>query len=325
MDWKGRKVLVTGAGGFIGSHLAEALLGLGAEVTALVRYTSRGAAGFLDPISGKIRILSNDITESGGVQAAMEGQEFVFHLAALIGIPFSFEHPQEVIQVNTVGTLNVLMAARQTAPRRVVLTSTSEVYGTARDVPIGEDHPLQAQSPYAASKIAADKLGESFFHTYQRPVVTVRPFNTYGPRQSARAVIPSLITQMLAGNRVKLGATAPTRDFNFVKDTANGFIKAAEAEAAIGETVNLATGKEISIGDLAVKIAGLIDKEVEFETEEQRIRPGTSEVMRLCGNWEKAAALIGWKPEFTLEEGLRRTIDWLREAGGTDDPGRYRV
>ncbi len=325
MDWKGRKVLVTGAGGFIGSHLAEALLGLGAEVTALVRYTSRSSAGFLDPIAGKIRVLSNDITESSGVLAAMEGQEFVFHLAALIGIPFSFEHPQEVTQVNTVGTLNVLTAARHTAPRRVVLTSTSEVYGTARYVPIDEDHPLQAQSPYSASKIAADKLGESFFHTYEMPVITVRPFNTYGPRQSARAVIPSLITQMLAGGRVKLGATTPTRDFNFVKDTANGFIKAAETEAAIGETLNLATGKEISIGDLAKKIAGLIGKEVEFETEERRIRPGTSEVMRLCGSGEKAAALIGWTPEFTLDEGLRQTIDWLRDTGSVDDPGRYRV
>ena len=174
-------------------------------------------------------------------------------------------------------------------------------------------------------EIAADKLGESFFHTYEMPVITVRPFNTYGPRQSARAVIPSLITQMLAGGRVKLGATTPTRDFNFVKDTANGFIKAAETEAAIGETLNLATGKEISIGDLAKKIAGLIDKEVEFETEERRIRPGTSEVMRLCGSGEKAAALIGWTPEFTLDEGLRQTIDWLRDTGSVDDPGRYRV
>jgi nucleoside-diphosphate-sugar epimerase len=194
MDWRGRKVLVTGAGGFIGSHLAEALAERGAEVTALVRYTSRGSAGFLEESAGNFRIMANDITEAGGVLAAMEGQEYVFHLAALIGIPFSFEHPEEVLQVNTVGTLNVLNAARRTNPRRVVLTSTSEVYGTAQYVPIDEKHPLQAQSPYAASKIAADKLGESFFHSYELPVVTVRPFNTYGPRQSARAVIPTLIS-----------------------------------------------------------------------------------------------------------------------------------
>ena len=325
MDWKGRKVLVTGAGGFIGSHLAEALAGRGAEVTALVRYTSRGSAGFLDPVAGRFRILANDITEAGGVLAAMEGQEVVFHLAALIGIPFSFEHPEEVLQVNTAGTLNVLNAARRTNPRRVVLTSTSEVYGTAQYVPIDEKHPLQAQSPYAASKIAADKLGESFFHSYGLPVVTVRPFNTYGPRQSARAVIPTLITQMLASGTVKLGATAPTRDFNFVKDTARGFILAAEAERSPGEVVNLATGQEISIGGLAKKIASLIGKEVTLETDKRRIRPGSSEVMRLCGSGEKAAEIIGWRPEVSLDEGLGQTIDWLRESGAVSDPARYHV
>ncbi|MFP6891680.1 MAG: SDR family NAD(P)-dependent oxidoreductase [Nitrospinota bacterium] len=326
MDWKGRKVLVTGGGGFIGSHLVEALLERGAEVTAFVRYTSRGAAGFLDPIAEKIRIVANDITEFDGVRQAMENQDSVFHLAALIGIPFSFEHPWEVVQVNTMGTLNILSAARQTGPRRVILTSTSEVYGTAQYVPIDESHPLQAQSPYSASKIAADKLGESFHHTYGLPVVTVRPFNTYGPRQSVRAVIPTLITQMLAGDTVRLGATFPTRDFNFVQDTVRGFIQAAEApDAALGEAVNLATGKEISIGDLAAKIASLLGKEIEIQSEEQRLRPGSSEVMRLCGDGGKAAGLIGWKPASTLDEGLERTIGWLRESGGVDDPARYRV
>jgi dTDP-glucose 4,6-dehydratase len=325
MDWKGRKVLVTGAGGFIGSHLAEALAERGAEVTALVRYTSRGSAGFLNPVTDKFRIMANDITEAGGVLTAMEGQEYVFHLAALIGIPFSFEHPEEAFEVNTTGTLNVLNAARRTNPRRVVLTSTSEVYGTAQYTPIDEKHPLQAQSPYAASKIAADKLGESFFHSYELPVVTVRPFNTYGPRQSARAVIPSLITQMLASKNVRLGATAPTRDFNFVKDTARGFILAAESDRAPGETMNLATGKEISIGELAKKIASLIGKEVTLETDEQRIRPGSSEVMRLCGSGEKAAELIGWEPEVSLEDGLGQTIDWLREFGAAIDPARYHI
>ncbi|MFP6868103.1 MAG: SDR family NAD(P)-dependent oxidoreductase [Nitrospinota bacterium] len=326
MDWKGRKVLVTGGGGFIGSHLVEALLERGAEVTAFVRYTSRGSAGFLDPIAEKIRIVANDITEFDGVRQAMENQDSVFHLAALIGIPFSFEHPWEVVQVNTMGTLNILSAARQTGPRRVILTSTSEVYGTAQYVPIDESHPLQAQSPYSASKIAADKLGESFHHTYGLPVVTVRPFNTYGPRQSVRAVIPTMITQMLAGDTVRLGATSPTRDFNFVQDTVRGFIQAAEApDAALGEALNLATGKEISIGDLAAKIASLLGKEIEIQSEEQRLRPGSSEVMRLCGDGGKAAGLIGWKPAFTLDEGLERTIGWLRESGGVDDPARYRV
>lgn len=326
MDWKGRKVLVTGGGGFIGSHLVEALLERGAEVTAFVRYTSRGSAGFLDPIAEKIRIVANDITEFDGVRQAMENQDSVFHLAALIGIPFSFEHPWEVVQVNTMGTLNILSAARQTGPRRVILTSTSEVYGTAQYVPIDESHPLQAQSPYSASKIAADKLGESFHHTYGLPVVTVRPFNTYGPRQSVRAVIPTMITQMLAGDTVRLGATSPTRDFNFVQDIVRGFIQAAEApDAALGEAVNLATGKEISIGDLAAKIASLLGKEIEIQSEEQRLRPGSSEVMRLCGDGGKAAGLIGWKPASTLDEGLERTIGWLRESGGVDDPARYRV
>lgn len=324
MSWKGRKVLVTGGGGFIGSHLVETLLDLGAEVAVLVRYTSRGSAGFLDPIADRIAITAGNLTEFDGVLQAMKGQEYVFHLAALIGIPFSFEHPWEVAQVNIMGTLNVLSAAREVLPRRVVLTSTSEVYGTARYVPIDESHPLNAQSPYAASKIAADKLGESFFHAYELPITTVRPFNTFGPRQSTRAVIPTLITQMLKGRQVRLGATSPTRDFTFVKDTVNGFIRAAEAEASIGETLNLGSGKEIAIGDLAARIAALIGTDMEILSDEERFRPGSSEVTRLCGNAEKAKALIGWEPRYTLDQGLLETIEWLRGAD-IEDAARYRI
>ncbi len=324
MNWAGRKVLVTGGGGFIGSHLVEELLRLGAEVTALVRYTSRGSAGFLDPLLDQVKIAASDLTEFDGVVQAMKDQEYVFHLAALIGIPFSFEHPWEVAQVNIMGTLNVLSAARDIRPRRVVLTSTSEVYGSAQYVPIDEKHPLHAQSPYAASKIAADKLGESFYHSYDLPISTVRPFNTFGPRQSTRAVIPTLITQMLRGNKIQLGATSPTRDFTFVKDTVSGFIRAAESEASVGEVVNLGTGKEISIGDLAAKIASLIGKKIEIQSDERRFRPGSSEVMRLCSNIEKAKSIMGWEPRFTLEEGLLQTIEWLKTSGA-EDSGRYHI
>jgi NAD dependent epimerase/dehydratase len=318
-------VLVTGAAGFIGSHLVEALLERGARVTAFVRYTSRSSMGFLASVDGQVEVVAGDLFEFDSVHGAMRNQECVFHLGALIGIPYSFVHPREVVNVNTIGTLNVLTAARETKPSRVILTSTSEVYGTARYVPMDEEHPLQAQSPYAASKIAADKLGESFYHAYQLPVSIVRPFNTFGPRQSTRAVIPTIIVQALTGNWVRLGATAPTRDFTFVKDTAKGFVRVAEVNAAIGEVINLGTGREISVNDLALRIASLIGQGVQIVTDAQRLRPGTSEVQRLCCNPAKAKRLTGWEAGHSLDDGLRATIEWLREHRDPTEPERYRI
>ncbi|MFQ5962296.1 MAG: GDP-mannose 4,6-dehydratase [Candidatus Methylomirabilales bacterium] len=325
MDWAGVRVLVTGAGGFIGSHLVEELVGLGAHVTAFVRYTSRASIGFLDSRASHVQIVAGDLTEFEGVFRAMRDQEYVFHLGALIGVPYSFVHPREVVQVNSIGTLNVLTAARETKPRRVVLTSTSEVYGTARYVPIDEEHPLQAQSPYAASKIAADKMGEAFHHTYQLPVSILRPFNTFGPRQSMRAVIPTIIGQALRGGRILLGAKSPTRDFTFVKDTVRGFMRMAEEDGTIGEVVNLGTGQEVSIGGLATQITSLIGQEMEIATDEQRLRPGSSEVQRLCCNGAKAHRLLGWQPQYSLEEGLRQTIDWLKESNDLEQSRRYHI
>ncbi len=234
-------------------------------------------------------------------------------------------HPREVEQVNTIGTLNVLSAARETRPRRVVLTSTSEVYGTARYVPIDEDHPLQAQSPYAASKIAADKLGEAFHHSYDLPVSIARPFNTFGPRQSLRAVIPTIIAQTLHGGGISLGATSPTRDFTFVKDTAHGIVRCAVVREAIGEVINFGTGQEVSIGDLAMQIASLMNRDLKILTDEKRLRPESSEVHQLCCNNTKAERLLAWKPRFSLEEGLRQTIDWLKKSDNLEDPRGYHI
>ena len=325
MDWTKVKVLVTGAAGFIGSHLVEELIGLGARVTAFVRYTSRASVGFLASLTGELQIVAGDLTEFESVYQAMKDQAYVFHLGALIGVPYSFVHPREVVQVNTVGTLNVLSAARETKPRRVILTSTSEVYGTARYVPIDEDHPLQAQSPYAASKIAADKLGEAFHHSYDLPVSIVRPFNTFGPRQSLRAVIPTIIAQALRSGSISLGATSPKRDFTFVKDTVRGLVRNAEVEEAIGEVINLGTGQEILIGDIAKKIASLINRDIRILTDEKRLRPGSSEVHQLCCNNTKAERLLAWKPRFSLEEGLRQTIDWLKKSDNLEDPTGYHI
>jgi len=325
VNWQGRKVLVTGAGGFIGSHLVEELVGLGTQVTAFVRYTSRASIGFLNSLPSDLRVVAGDLTEFESVYRAMKDHEYVFHLGALIGIPYSFVHPREVVQVNTIGTLNVLTAARETKPRRVVLTSTSEVYGTARYVPIDEEHPLQAQSPYAASKIAADKLGEAFHRSYDLPISILRPFNTFGPRQSLRAVIPTIIVQALGGGPISLGTTSPTRDFTFIKDTIRGFLRCAEVEESVGEVINLGTGREISIRDLATTINSLMDRNVQIITDDQRIRPGTSEVHRLCCNNDKAGRLLGWSAQYSLEEGLQETIGWLKKSGDLGDAGRYHV
>ena len=325
MNWADVRVLVTGAAGFIGSHMVEELVRLGARVTAFVRYTSRASVGFLSSLTSDIQIVAGDLTEFESVYQAMKGREYVFHLGALIGVPYSFVHPREVVHVNTIGTLNILTAARETKPRRVVLTSTSEVYGTARYVPIDEEHPLQAQSPYAASKIAADKLGESFSHSYGLPVSIARPFNTFGPRQSLRAVIPTIIGQTLRGGQISLGAITPTRDFTFVKDTVRGLVRCAEADEAVGEAINFGTGRETSIGDLAKKIAFLIGRDIEIVSDEQRLRPGVSEVHRLCCNNAKAQRLLGWQPQCSLEEGLQRTIDWFKESDHPHEPRRYHI
>lgn len=325
MDWSRINVLVTGAAGFIGSHLVEELVARGARVTAFVRYTSRASVGFLSSLTTDLRIVAGDLTEFESVYQAMKDQEYVFHLGALIGVPYSFVHPREVVQVNTIGTLNVLTAAREMRPRRVILTSTSEVYGTAQYVPIDEAHPLQAQSPYAASKIAADKLGEAFHHSYELPVSIIRPFNTFGPRQSLRAVIPTIIAQALQGGPVLLGATGPMRDFTFVKDTVRGMVRGAEVDEAIGEVINVGTGQEISIGDLAKTIIAIIGRDVAIRSDEQRLRPGTSEVHRLCCDNGKAQRILAWQPQYSLEEGLKEAITWMSESTAFEESRRYHI
>lgn len=315
MDWKRRPVLVTGAGGFIGSHLVEALLNQGARVRALVRYNSRGDIGLLsllpDDSYEALEIVAGDLRDPYAVAQACQGVTHVFHLGALIAIPYSYLHPREVVETNVLGTLNVLMAARETKVERIVHTSTSEVYGTARTVPISEDHPLQGQSPYSASKIGADKLVESFYCSYDLPAVTVRPFNTYGPRQSARAVIPTIITQALARDQIRLGDLTPRRDLTYVEDTVAGFMAAGEASDVAGQTINLGSDQEISIGDLAQKIIALVGRNVEIVMDEQRLRPKQSEVRRLWSDNRKARELLGWQPRTSLDDGLLKTIQWI--------------
>lgn len=327
MNWKGKRVLVTGAGGFIGSHLAERLAELGAATRAMVHYNALGSWGWLDesPRRGDLEVFAGDVTDRDSVRRAMEGVDTVFHLAALIAIPYSYQAPASYVRTNVEGTLNVLNAARDLSTRRVVHTSTSEVYGTARYVPIDEAHPLQGQSPYSASKIGADKMAEAFHASFGVPVVTVRPFNTFGPRQSARAIIPTIVTQCLAGAEVKLGSLHPTRDLNYVGNTVAGFLAAGAADAAAGRTINLGSGSEISIGDLAAKIAQAVGVPLRLEQEPQRVRPPRSEVERLCADNRLAAELLGWKPEVSLDEGLARTIEWMRRHMERYRPGVYIV
>jgi len=320
MEVKNTKVLVTGAGGFIPSHLVEQLLKRNCEVTAMVHYNSFNRWGWLDYIpedlKKRIKVFSGDVRDPNGVREAMKGCEVVFHLAALIGIPYSYHSPDVYIDTNIKGTLNVLQAARQLDVKKVIHTSTSEVYGTAQFVPITEEHPVNPQSPYAASKAGADFLALTFFRSFQTPVVVVRPFNTYGPRQSARAIIPTIITQVLAGKKqISLGSLTPTRDLNFVKDTALGFIKAAESEKAMGEVVNLGSNFEISIAGLVEKIAGIMGKTVDIGREQSRMRPEKSEVERLWADNAKAKNLLGWAPEYTLDKGLAETVEWFSAAG----------
>jgi NAD dependent epimerase/dehydratase len=336
MNLRGKKVLVTGADGFIGSHLTEFLLAAGADVRPFVYYNSFNSWGWLDEASDRVKssldVFAGDIRDPHGVHAAMRGRDVVMHLAALIAIPYSYHSPDTYVDTNIKGTLNVLQAARDLGIERVVHTSTSEVYGTARRVPINEDHPLQGQSPYAATKIGADQLALSFHLSFGTPVTVIRPFNTYGPRQSARAVIPTIITQIASGARhVELGAMHPTRDFNYVLDTVRGFVAVAECDAAVGSVINVGSGYEISIRDTAGMIADLMGSEMEFRSDEKRLRPQGSEVERLCADNSRARELTGWIPEFGgndgLRRGLRETIDWFVDPLNIRryKPGRYNI
>ena len=324
---------MTGAGGFIASHLVEALAAGGARVRAFVRYNSRGDPGLLRMIPkevlSKVEVMAGDLRDLPAVQGAVRGCSHVFHLGALISIPYSYVHPAEVVETNVMGTLNVLMAAAEAAGvegiERLVHTSSSEVYGTALRVPIDEEHPLQGQSPYSASKIGADKLAESFYRAYDLPVVTLRPFNTYGPRQSARAVIPTIITQALSGDTIYLGNLEARRDLTYVSDTVEAFLKVGQAEGVEGETINLGTGSEASVGELAEMIGELVGRRVTIRVDEARLRPEKSEVGRLMADNRRAMEMIGWAPQVGLRDGLGRTIEWIRGHMEHYLPGQYQV
>lgn len=325
MELKGKHVLVTGAGGFIGSHLAEKLTELGAKVRAMIHYNALGSFGWLDssPYKDEMEIVAGDITDSESVSAAMQDISIVFHLGALIAIPYSYTAPRSYINTNVTGTLNVLQAARSLGTQRVLVTSTSEVYGSAQYVPIDEKHPLQGQSPYAASKIGSDKIAEAYQFSFGLPVVTVRPFNTFGPRQSARAVIPTIITQCLTKDYVKLGNLYPTRDLNYVSNTVDGYLAAAVHPDAVGKTFNFGSGREISIGDLAQLIADIVGKPIEIRTDQARERPESSEVDRLLADNTLAKEVLGWEPRFSLDQGLAETVDWLQENMRSYRPDEY--
>jgi dTDP-glucose 4,6-dehydratase len=314
--WANKRVLVTGAGGFIGSHLVERLLAEGATVRAFVRYNSRGDPGLLRFLTTQelshLEIIAGDLQDEHAIRKAVEGIQVIFHLGAMISIPYSYRHPVEVAKTNIIGTLNILTASRDFEVERIIHTSSSEVYGTAIQIPISEAHPLQGQSPYSASKIGADKLVESFFCAFELPVVTIRPFNTYGPRQSARAVIPAIITQALTQNTILLGNQNTIRDFTFVNDTVAGLLKAAEVPGITGEVINLGTGQEIKIGELAQKIIRKTGRSVKIKVDPVRLRPERSEVMRLLSNNTLARKTLGWEPTVSLDDGLDQTIDWIK-------------
>jgi dTDP-glucose 4,6-dehydratase len=328
MNWSHQRVLVTGAAGFIGRHLTAQLVELGAQVTAFVRYNSEGGRRDFFARDGSrtpVRVIAGDIKDYHGVHQAVAGQDVVLHLAALIGIPYSYVHPFDYVQTNIEGTTHILNACRAHGTARVMVTSTSEVYGTARYVPIDEEHPLQAQSPYAATKIAADQLALSYYRAFDLPVSLVRPFNTFGPGQSMRAVIPTIVAQGLRGNVVRLGALTPRRDLTYVEDTAAGMIAVAASPACIGQVVNLGAGRDMSIGELAERILQLMGREARIESDEQRLRPEKSEVQRLMASTVRAEALLGWRPSHTLDQGLEKTIAHLRERGEQGDVSEYRV
>jgi NAD dependent epimerase/dehydratase len=327
--WSETQVLVTGAGGFIGSHLVEKLVQKGARVRAFVRYNSRRDHGLLTylpkDVSEKVEIIPGDLRDLPALISAMQNIDTVFHLGALIAIPYSYIHPLEVVESNTLGTLNVLLAGRETRVRRIVHTSTSEVYGTARQVPISEDHPLQGQSPYSASKIGADKLAESFFCAFNLPVVTLRPFNTYGPRQSARAVIPTIISQALTQDVLHLGSLDVSRDFTYISDTVDGFICAGEVPDIEGNTINLGTGVEISIRNLVGEIQEILGKQLEIIQDPARMRPDRSEVRRLLSDNSLAKECLVWFPKVTLKEGLAESIRWISNNIEMYHPQQYQV
>lgn len=317
MELKNKKVLVTGSCGFIGSHLVERLLDEGCNVRAFVYYNSFNHWGWLDSFPreklNKIEIFTGDVRDPNGVYESMKDIDVVFHLAALIGIPYSYHSPDMYVDTNIKGTLNILQAARKLDTKRILITSTSEVYGTAIYVPIDENHPKQGQSPYSATKIGADYIAESFYRSFNLPIIIVRPFNTYGPRQSARAIIPTVITQLLSGEReIKVGSLHPTRDFVFVKDTVEGFVRIAKSDKAIGQEINIATEKEISIGDLVKTLIKLINPDAKIKVEPERKRPENSEVERLLGSNKKLQEITGWTPQTSLEDGLKITIDWFK-------------
>ena len=325
-----KKILVTGSDGFIGSHLTEELVKAGYQVKAFVYYNSFNTWGWLDTLPSdvmkNIEIFQGDVRDPNGVKEAMKGTAAVFHLAALIAIPFSYHSPDTYVDTNIKGTLNILQAAREQDLERVLVTSTSEVYGTAQYVPMDEKHPFQGQSPYSATKIGADRLAESFYRSFQLPVSIVRPFNTFGPRQSARAVIPTIITQLLAGKeKIHLGSLTPTRDFNYVKDTVNGFIKIYESERTIGEEINIATQHEISIGELAEELIRQINPNAKIVCDEERLRPEKSEVNRLLGSNKKIKELTDWKPIYSFEEGLSETISFFKDNMDKYKPDIYNI
>jgi NAD dependent epimerase/dehydratase len=326
MNFKNKKILITGADGFIGSHLTEALVESGYDVRAFIYYNSFNSYGWLDTLSNeiknKIEFFAGDIRDPNGVRQAMKDIDIVFHLAALIAIPFSYHSPDSYIDTNVKGTLNIIQAARDNKVKRVLVTSTSEVYGTARFVPITELHPKQPQSPYSASKIGADAISDSFYRSFEIPLTIVRPFNTFGPRQSARAVIPTIISQLLNGAKeIKLGDTTPTRDLLFVKDTVNGFLQIAQCDQLIGHEVNIATQSEITVGDLALELINIINPKAKIITDAVRLRPEKSEVFRLFGSNEKLKLFTDWKQEYSLQEGLKKTIEWFSKK---ENLGQYK-
>lgn len=317
MELKNKKILVTGADGFIGSHLVERLLNEGAILKAFVFYNSFNSWGWLDTFPkeklSKIEIFTGDIRDPNGVKNAVEGIDIIFHLAALIGIPFSYHSPDSYVDTNIKGTLNILQSAKNEGSQKIIITSTSEVYGTAQYIPIDEKHPFQGQSPYSASKIGADRITESFYRSFNLPVTIVRPFNTYGPRQSARAIIPTIIIQLLSGKKeIRLGNLLPTRDFNYVSDIVSGFIEIARSDKTIGEEINIASQKEISIEQLANEIIDQINPVAKIITENKRLRPDKSEVERLLGSNKKIQKLTNWQPKYSLKKGLKETIDWFK-------------
>lgn len=328
-NWKNKKVLITGAGGFIGSHLSERLVAEGAQVKVFIRYNSRGDRGMLEfvpkEVADNIEIVMGDIRDAQGIRSAVKGSEIIFHLAALTGVPYSYIHPGDVIENNIYGILNILEAAREFDFEKIVHTSTSEVYGTAQYTPVDEKHPLEARSPYSASKISADKLAESFYISFGIPVATVRPFNCYGPRQSARTIMPTIITQALKGGEVYLGATSSVKDFTFVKDTVDGFVKTAESKKSADQAINIGTGVGISIKDLADKTVKIIGKNNKIIFDAKRVRPKLSEAIEIIADNKKAKELLSWEPKISLEEGLKETIAWYEQKSDIYKAGLYNI